>query len=177
MRRLTAADFAVILAALILIGVAAAPALRARSFRSMTNRAIGRVEAVRTAALGQKRENGSWPVASPVGASPPQLAALFPGDSALVFPGFSLEWQTLGVVEYVERPMAQRPIARPGDAPPDSVAPELIPSVRPLGRLVLHTGDDALLGELLARYGTESSFVLDSTWNLVIDDLRGDSIP
>ena len=73
--------------------------------------------------------------------------------------------------------MAQRPIARPGDAPPDSVAPELIPSVRPLGRLVLHTGDDALLGELLARYGTESSFVLDSTWNLVIDDLRGDSIP
>ena len=61
------------------------------------------------------------------------------------------------------------------DAPPDTVGPELMPVVRQIGGIILHSSDGALLAELLQRYGTEASFVRDTTWTLVLPERAGGS--
>lgn len=175
-RRLTAADFAIVMAAFVLLGVAAAPTLTARTFRVLVERAVVDVEALHARALDTRASRGAWPTASPPGLTPPELVGAYPGDSALTFAGYTLEWRTLAVVELVEAP-APPPSRIPGDAPPDSVAPEVIPSVRPLGAIVLHARDRSLLAEMLARWGPEASFVRDTTWTLVVGRGRMESMP
>lgn len=177
LRRLRSADVAVILAFFVLIAAAAAPSLRARAFRALVERAAGQVEALRARSLDARRTSGTWPTAAAPGVTPPELRGAYVGDSALAFSGYTLEWRTQDAVARVESPTPPPPPTIRGDAPPDSVGPEMITVVRPLGMIVLHSADRSLLAELLALWGPEESFVRDSTWTLLIDDQRAGSSP
>jgi hypothetical protein len=42
-----------------------------------------------------------------------------------------------------------------------------------VGAILVHTGTESLLADLLARYGTAVSYVRDTTWTLVVDDRIG----
>lgn len=177
LRRLRAADFAVIAAVLVLVGVAAVPTMRGRAFRGLVEHAAGEVEALRTRAVDSRTNAGTWPAPSAPGVTPPELRGAYTGDSALVFGGYTLEWRTVDVVERVESPTPPPPPTILGDAPPDSVGPEMIQMVRPLGAIVLHSADRSLLAEMLTRWGREVSFVRDTTWTLLIDERREGSTP
>jgi len=177
LRRLRAADWAVIASLLVLMTAAAAPALRGRAFRGLVDSAVGQVEALRTRAVDTRTAGGAWPTASEPGVTPPELRGAYAGDSALAFPGYTLEWRTVDVVERVASPTPPPPPTIMGDAPPDSVGPEMISVVRPLGAIVLHSPNRSLLAEMLDRLGAELSFVRDTTWTLVIDERRGGSSP
>ena len=177
LRRLRAADFAVILAVLVLVVVAAAPTLRGRAFQGLVEDAAGEVEVLRTRAVDTRTSGGAWPTPSAPGVTPTELRGAYAGDSALAFGGYTLEWRTVDVVERVESPTPPPPPTLLGDAPPDSVGPEMIPVVRSLGAVVLHSGDGSLLAEMLARWGREVSFVRDTTWTLLIDERREGSTP
>ena len=184
LRQLTRSDFAIGAAVLLLVWAAVAPTLSARSFRSLSERAATDVETLRTAALGTVANSGAWPSAAEAGTAPAELSGAYPGQGSLTFDGYTLQWVGLAVTDYEEAPpvtyVAPDPdeegdegsglIIAPGDAPPDSVGPELRPVARKIGAVVLYTSNDDLLADLLARYGPTVSYVRDSTWTLVVDD-------
>lgn len=175
-RRLTAADSMVVMAAFVLVGVSVGPTLRALAFRGLVERAVAGVEALHGHALDARARGGAWPTATRAGLAPPELGGVYAGDSALTFPGYALEWRTLSVVEFLEAP-ATTPSGLPGDAPPASVAREMIPSVRPLGAIVLHSSNTSLLAEMLARWGPGASFVRDTTWTILVGREPGEPTP
>jgi len=184
LRQLTRHDFAIGAAVLLLLWAAATPMLSARSFRSLSEQAAADVETLRTAALSTLSTTGRWPARAEAGIAPPALAGAYPGDEPLTFPEYTLQWVGLEVIEYEEAPPvtfrapdpdeeddeARGLVVAPGDAPPDSAAPGLRPVVREIGAILLHTGNEDLLADLLTRYGPMVSYVRDSTWTLVVDD-------
>jgi hypothetical protein len=165
---LTRGDLAIGIAVVLLLWFLGAPALRARSFRNLVDAAASDVEGLRDAARSTRQTTGRWPPPTSMGIAPPALSAAFPGDSAFVRPGYTLEWSGLSVVEYVEVPVAPTPSAPGDDAPPDSVAPEVEAVVRDIGAIVVHSADEDLLASLLDRFGSDASYVRGSTWTLVV---------
>lgn len=165
----TSADVLIGLAAVILILAFTAPTLRARRFQNLLSTATAEVETLRTSALGSFNASGVWPTAGESGVIPAEVAAAFPGDSLFVRDEYRLRWSVLEVVERVEAAPGSIVIPEDADAAPDSVGPDMISVVRVVGEIVLSSGNDALLAELLANYGTEVSFVRDSSWTLVVD--------
>jgi hypothetical protein len=90
------------------------------------------------------------------------------GDD-LVRDGYTLQWTRWSVVDSVEVPRA--PVETvPGDAPPAEPPRTTIPFAQLIGAVVVYSDDDRLLGELLARYGRDASFVRDTTWTLVLPE-------
>lgn len=167
----------------VLIGVAAAslllallyPTFRAWRFRALVEGVVSEVEALRIAAVRTYARTGVWPDASGPGAMPPGVAGAFGGDTTLVREGYALHWSTWEVVEEAEVPANVAMIPADTDAPPDSVAPPTMTVVRSVGGIVVHTSRDALLAELLTRYGRAISFVRDTTWTLVVPRPDDDS--
>ena len=161
----------------------------AQAWLNAVEEVVTEVDVLRAAALDTRSTTASWPEASAVGEVPASLTAEYAGRTGFTFDDYSLEWRRLGVIEYVEAPpQPALDIADddesdsgvpPGNAisdlPPDSVGPELAPVVREIGAIVVHTGNESLLADLLTRYGTTVSYVRDTTWTLVIDDRSGSS--
>ena len=172
-RGVTTGDFVIGLSLLTLLLALVYPTLRARDFRGSLAETVSEVEAVRAGARRFLQMNGSWPAPEAPGAIPPELAGLFPGDTGLAREKYTLQWGRWEVVDYVEAPPSNE--LRPVDAPPDSVGPELMPVVREIGGIILHSSDGALLAELLQHYGTDASFVRDTTWTLVLPERAGGS--
>ena len=184
LRQLTRSDVAIGAAVVLLIWAAVAPRLSARSFHSLSERASTDVEALRAAALGTVSSTGAWPTAAEAGTAPPELSGAYPGEASLTFDGYTLQWIGLAVTDYEEAPPVtyvapdpdeegdegSRLIIAPGDAPPDSVGPEMRAVARRIGAVVLYTSNDELLADLLTRYGSTVSYVRDSVWTLVVDD-------
>jgi hypothetical protein len=162
---LTRVDFVIGAGALALIVALLHPALRARGFRGLVENVVLEVEAMRSGAVRAYESTSAWPRAGGVGEVPPALTSSFGGDTALIRDGYALQWTSWEVVEEVEAATVPGPPPS-GDAPPDSVGPPLVPVVRTMGGVVVHSSREALLAELLARYGPEISFVRDSTWTL-----------
>lgn len=158
---LLAAGVIAILAAL------TAPALRARSERRTLEGAIASVEAIRVAATGLGAGGQGSPVADPTGSLPPTLAAAVPDDAEGVGEAYRLGWSSWNVVDQVAAPPPVVAAAR-GDLPPAPTEPLLVPVVRRVGALVVHSQDDELLAGLLGRYEGDGAFVRDSTWILVL---------
>jgi hypothetical protein len=165
---LTTADVLIGLAAVILILAFAAPTMRARQFQNLLGTATADIETLRTSALGSFSASGEWPAPGGAGVIPPEVAAAFPGDSLLVRDEYWLQWSVFEVVEQVEAAPGSIVIPEDADAAPDSVGPELVSVIRVVGGIVISSGNDALLAELLANYGTEVSFVRDSMWTLIV---------
>lgn len=170
LRRLTRADVAIGVALLLLLLAVLRPMLTARGYQSTVMQATEEVDVLRAAALDRRSTSGSWPE-----------------TADFVFDDFTLEWTRLDVIEFVEAPPASftaieddeepdtsvPPSGAIGDLPPDSVGPEMAPSVREVGAIVLRTGNESLLADLLERYGSTVSYVRDSTWTLIVDDRSG----
>jgi hypothetical protein len=171
MPRVTHGDAALVVSVVLLSAALLTPMIRARTFQRLALTAAADVEGVRAAALDAYETTGRWPASSPAGIAPEALAGAFPGDSSFVRPQYRLEWTGLQVVDYVE---AEPPIGdAPEDTPPDTVPPTLQPVVDRVGAVLVHSTDPHLLSDLLGRFGSEVSYVRDSTWTLVVTDTAG----
>lgn len=164
----TTADVTIFIATLALAAALLYPAWSARGFRSRVDAAVEGVEAVSTAARAVLEATDRWPTAAPVGQAPPEIAGLLRDADPFVDPNYGLEWSTWSVVDSVRA--VDDATAAPGDAPPDSVGPVMQPIVRTVGAVAVHSGDGALLAELADRYADHTSFVLDTTWLLILPD-------
>ena len=169
----TTGDFVIGLALFALLLALVYPTLRARSFRGSLAETVTEVEAFRAGAQRSLQTTGSWPAPEVLGAIPPELSGVFPGETGLAREKYTLQWGRWEVVDYVEAPPSSA--LPPADAPPDTVGPEMIPVVREVGGIILHSSDGSLLAELLERYGKAASFVRDTTWTLVLPERAGGS--
>lgn len=182
LRRVGPGDALIGLSLLALVLAALVPTFRQRAFDRLVEDAVADVEALRASAMTQRDVRGSWPPFSPPGRVPGVVSGAFGGDTVVARERYALEWRLWDRVDYVEAPprppgsgmvdedeAAVDPTPRPGDLPPDSVGPEMMPVVGQAAGVVVHSSDESLLAELLARYGSDVSFVVDSTWTLVVE--------
>lgn len=160
------ADVVVGIALVTVVLALAYPTLKARSFRASVAAMVLDVDALREGAEDYLRASGSWPAPEATGTIPPELTHLFPGDTDLAREQYTLQWSRWEVVDYVEAPPSVE--ETPVDAPPDTVGLAMMPVVREVGGIILHSSNASLLAELLLRYGTDASFVRDSTWTLLL---------
>lgn len=172
-RGVTTGDVLIGVAVLSLVLALAYPTLRARSFNAGLVDTVTDVEVLRSSAEAYLSDNRIWPASAQPGAIPGELRGSFPGRSNLIGEAYTLQWARFDVVEYVEVPAEASPEPIPGDASPEPIPPTYAPVARQIGGIVLRTPDEALLGELLERYGTTDSFVRDSTWTLVLPTRAG----
>lgn len=182
LRRMRTGDALIGLAVVAVVLAALLPTYRARAFARTVDEAAADVETLRAAALRLASARGEWPDARPPGRVPTGATGVFDGDTTMVREAYTLEWRLLDRVQYVEAatPPAQSgavfdddEVAAPEqsrsvDPPPDSVAPEMVPTVHTEGAVVVHSPDELLLAELLRRFGPERSFVRDTTWTLTV---------
>ncbi|MDX1646786.1 MAG: hypothetical protein R3304_06565 [Longimicrobiales bacterium] len=168
----------------VLVVAALLPTYRARAFQSSVAEAVADVDALRAAALRFVAATGEWPPARPPGSVPAGASGSFGGDTTMVRDAYMLQWTLLERVEHVEAPGPPtsagasmvdddeeplQDVRVRSDPPPDSAARGvLLPVVRMEGAVVVHSGDDLLLAELLRHFGDGRSFVRDTTWTLVV---------
>lgn len=150
------------------------PWLRQASFRKTTAQAMLDVDAVRGAAAQSFDVKGTWPPAAEVGMTPAELAPFLPTGVGMARPRYRLQWDRWETVKppppvvppelptnLVDEPRAVEPIATPG------------PVYDTLVGVTVHSGDPRLLAVLLEHYGSDHSFVHDSTWTLVLRGHEG----
>jgi len=159
--------------ATISIGVALLyPAWSVREFRARVERAIADTDALSAAARDFRDETNRWPAAAPAGEAPPELATLGSDDGIFGRTEYTLAWTTWEVVDSMEAPRPPA-AASTADAPRADAEPLMEPVVRSVGAVTIRSADDELLAELLQHYVDGASFVLDSTWVLVLPDRAG----
>ena len=168
----TPSDVLIYLATLSLALALMYPAWSARGFRSRVAAAAADVETVATAARSSLSASGSWPTSSAPGEAPPEMAGLAGEGQPFGRTDYRMGWTSWSVVDSVEVRVA--PVFAPGDPPPDSAGPVFQPVVRSIGGVVVQSGDASLLAELVQRFAEQTSFVLDSTWVLVLPE-RGNA--
>lgn len=181
MNRIGTGDAVIGLALMALVLAALLPTARARSFDQLVESALSDIDAMRQATTVTRSSTGALPAAVAPGAIPEGAAAAFPGDSALARDGYTLEWRLWERVEEVLAP--PRPPTPPvldpdeeppvggliaADAPPDSAAAELVQVVHTEGAIVVHSSRTLLRAALLRHYGSDISFVQDTTWTLLV---------
>ena len=169
LRGATLADAFVLLAALTLVAALLAPRWSARAFRERVAAAVTDVESVAAAARQARNLQRRWPAPALAGEAPEELSALGGSDGPFSRSAYELGWTTWQVVDSVEAPPEPAPPPTPGD-PPQQTGPRLMPVTRTVGAVTVQAGEDALLTELLRHYGTGASFLLDSTWVLVLPE-------
>lgn len=181
LRRVGKGDALIALAVITLILAALLPTYRARAFARIVEEAVTDVETIRAVALRLVSAGGEWPDARPPGRIPAGATGAF-DDTTMVREAYTLEWRLVDRIHYVEAaPAPPRSGAffdddevpapeqnQAVDPVPDSVAPELVPTVRREGAVVVHSPDELLLARLLRRFGPERSFVRDTTWTLMV---------
>ena len=165
----TIGDMLIFLATLSLAAALLYPAWDARSFREQLGTAISDVEALATAARTVRDRTGRWPSSAAPGVVPPELSGVPSRDSIFSRVGYTLGWSAWEVVDSVEAVNDDPPPA-PDDLPPDTVGPQLEPIVHTVGAVTVHSGDVALLAELLEQHADQDSFVLDTMLMLVLPE-------
>jgi len=168
------------LALVTLVLAALLPVYRARAFETMVDDATTDVDTLRGAMVRAREAGSGWPATTPPGRVPSGAFSAFGGDTTMVRDEYVLQWRLWDRIERVPAPPrppspeaidpdeAPPPEPAAGDAPPDTVGPELMEVVRTQGAVVVHSAHERLLAQLLRRYGEDVSFVRDTTWTLVI---------
>lgn len=156
----TPGDVLIGLATLSLLAALLYPGIRGYAFRTLVDSTVAEVDAMSSGARGVLSRTGSWPA-----------------DSTIVRDAFTLQWRRWEEVEKVLAPPSVAALPLGADAPPDSVGPLLVDVVREVGAIVVHSGSDALLAELLAQYGSAVSFARDTTWTLVVERIGSAAAP
>lgn len=162
-------DVLVFLATLGVVVALLYPAWSVRGFRAQVESAVADAETLAAAARSFRDDNGRWPDASAPGEPPPQLSGLAGQDGLYGSAEYTLGWTSWAVVDSVPAP---RPTDLPSadDAPQASAPPRMLPVVRRVGAVTVHSGDESLLAELLERYPDGASFVLDTMWLWVLPE-------
>lgn len=173
LRRATLADAFVVASLMTLVAALLYPTWSARAFHDRVSAAITDVDAVVTAARSARTALGRWPHAAAAGEPPPELTGLAGSDGPFSREGYALAWTTWQVVDSVPAPPEPGPPPAPGDPPRASALPLMLPVTRTVGALAVHSGEEALLAELLRRHGSDRSFVLDSIWMVVLPEDAG----
>ena len=166
-RGATFPDLLVFLATVSLAAALLYPAWSARDFRARVMAAVADVDMVATAARRALAETGRWPGAAPTGVAPEELAGLAGPEAPFSRTDYRLEWTSWNVVDSVEVP--PMPPA-PGDTPPDVLRPTHAPRLRSVGGIRVHSTDADLLAELSDRFAGDASFVLGTSWLLVLPE-------
>lgn len=148
------------------------PALSVRGFRAQVATAIADVDALSAAARGVRDDTNRWPTPAPPGEAPPELSGLRGDDDPFRGAGYVVEWTPWAVVDSVEAPPTTD-VAAADDAPQEGAPPEMLPFVREIGAVGVHSGNATLLAELLEHYPQGTSFVVDTTWLLILPE-RGE---
>jgi hypothetical protein len=167
-------DGLVFLATISLAAALLYPAWSAREFRSRVTSAVTDVETLGAAARSMLQDRGAWPTRAAPGEAPPELATFSGEEGIFSRLDYTLGWTSWQVVDSVVAVDLDAAPVDPEDAPPDSIGPRLEPVIRTVGAVAVHSGDSALLAELSQRFADEISFVLDTTWLLVLPE-RGDA--
>ena len=168
LRGATLADAVVLMAALTLITALLFPRWSARAFRERVATAVGDVDAVAAAARGTRDFQRRWPAPAPPGEAPPELSQA--GDEGIFSRStYNLGWTTWQIVDSVDAPPEPGPPPAPGDAP-QPTGPRMVPVTHTVGAVTVLSSEQALLNELLRHYGADASFILDTTWVLVLPE-------
>lgn len=170
LRAATLADALVVLAVFVLVTAILSPRLSARAFQERVATAIADVDALGSAARGSRDLRGRWPASTPPGEAPAELSGLGGEGGIFSRTGYTLGWETLEVVDSVVAPPEPGPPPAAGDAPRVPESPRMQPVTRMVGAISVHSGEAPLLAELLAHYGSEVSFVVDTLWLLVLPE-------
>jgi len=168
-RGATTGDVLIFLATLSVAVALLYPAWSVRGFRSRVEAAIADVDAVAAAARSVRDDSNRWPTPTPPGQAPPELSGLSGPDGPFAREGYSLGWSSWDVVDSVLAP-PPAVASSPGDAPLATVPPAMLPVVRSVGAVTVHSTEESLLAELLQHYSDETSFVVDSMWLLVLPE-------
>jgi hypothetical protein len=159
----------IFLATLSIAAALAYPAWSVRGFRANVENAIVDVEALSTAARSVRDDRNRWPTPAPPGEAPPELSGLNGEDGIFTRLAYTLGWTSWEVVDSVEAPPPPDQSAA-DDAPSGPNEPPMAPVVRRIGAVTVHSGDEALLAELLEHYSDRPSFVLDTILLLVLPE-------
>jgi len=168
-RGATTGDVLIFLATLSIAGALLYPAWSVRGFRSRVEAAISDVDAVAAAARTVRDNGNGWPTSAPPGQAPPELSGLSGADGPFTREAYSLGWSAWDVVDSVQAPPPATPPS-PGDAPLQTAPPVMVPVVRSVGAISVHSAEASLLAELQRHYTDETSFVVDSMWLLVLPE-------
>ena len=171
-------SFVDVLLLLATVSVAAAlvyPAWSGRDFRRRVQAAISGVDALGSAARGIRDDTDRWPTPASLGEVPSELGGLSVDAGMLEGTGYAIEWRAMEVVDSVEAPPSND-ILSPDDAPQAGARPRMLPVVQSVGVIAVHSSEEALLAELMEHYGRSASFVMDTTWHLVLPD-RAEALP
>lgn len=162
-------DVLIFLATLSIAAALLYPAWSVRGFRANTENAIADVDALSAAARSVRDNRNRWPTPSPPGQAPTELSGLNGEGGIFGRLDYTLGWTSWEVVDSVEAPPPPDQSAA-DDAPSGSAGPSMEPVLRRVGAVTVHSGDEALLAELLEHYSDRPSFVLDTIWLLVLPE-------
>lgn len=171
-RGASAGDVLILLAILSIAAALLYPAWSVRGFRARVERAVTDAETLAEAASDFREESGRWPSATTPGDAPPELSALAGDDGVFGRSEYTVGWTTWEVVDSVPAPPPPD-VSAAADAPRTDAAPFMEPVVRSVGAVMIRSADEDLLAELLLRYSDGASFVLDTTWLLVLPERGG----
>lgn len=159
------ADIVLVLAALAVAAALAWPRLRAASFDRRVAAVVADIDAVRSAALRHLRDRGRWPDGAAAGAAPDGLGPYLLDATPFRTRERGLQWHRWRIVEPPLVPDLEEEL--PPDLDPDSLPPSR-PTVYALAGISMLRDDPDLLAALLARYGSDRSFVRDTIWTVVL---------
>jgi hypothetical protein len=168
-RGATTGDVLIFLATLSIAAALLYPAWSVRGFRSRVETAISDVDAVAAAARSVRENSNRWPPSTPPGEAPPELSGLSGTDGPFAREAYSLGWSAWDVVDSVQAPQPTTP-STPGDAPLETAPPVMMPILRSVGAVTVHSADASLLAELQQHYSDATSFGVDSMWLLVLPE-------
>ena len=175
-RGATTGDVLIFLASLSIAGALLFPAWSVRGFRSRVENVVADVDAVAAAARAVRDGADRWPAATPPGEAPPELSALGGPDGPFSRAEYTLGWTAWDVVDSVAVTTPTAPTSR--DDPSDANAgPRMQPVVRSVGAVTVRASEEALLAELQQHYADATSFVVDSTWLLVLPERGTSPVP
>lgn len=160
-------DVLMVLGALAVVASIASPLLKRRAYRQHVERVVSSVEALRSASTQYRDSTGDWPEDAGAGRVPGELVPLLPATLGLHEADYSVGWMRWNVVEIPRQPAPPPPDSTGRASEPDSLGTRP-PVIRTIGGITVHSADAGLLGALLKRFGTATSFVRDSSWTLVL---------
>jgi len=153
----------------LLVWAAAWPTMREGRYQAEVFELASLVTDLTNAAQTRFRTAGSWPPAADPGVAPEGTIGTF-GAAALATEHATVQWQPLLVSATLESAPDDLPPEAAARAVADSITRVRVTTPRQVGAIVVHSADERLLAELLARHSADDSFVRDTTWTLILTE-------
>lgn len=153
----------------LVIWAAASPTMRNGRYQAEVLSLVALVSDLSEAAATRYRTAGEWPAGAEPGVAPEGTIGSF-GSSPLATEHATVQWQPMLVSAESEMAPQNLPPEAASRAVSDSISTIRVTVRREVGAIVVHSGDERLLAELMARYSADESFVRDTTWTLILTE-------